>query len=98
MFEIFFKDIPIKHIHTRYGDFLYSDIIRIIMELDSEDGNDWDDEDFPYKIPDEDIKNWMIEEKVAKLINGECYRGKNLRKVYDELTEHERIMNRLIGG
>ena len=99
MFEIIFKDIPVKHIHTKYGDFLYSEMFNILRNINFEnDENDWDDDDWCiYKIENEDIKNWLIEEKAIKLVDGECYRDNEFNNLRDKLMEYEIILNKLIG-
>jgi len=91
--EIIFKDEPVKYVHTKFGDFLYSKVIDILDSL-------FDNDYIVIGKDEKDLKNWLIDEKVIKIdiYNNEIYtRDENNYKFYQELTEHERILDKLIG-
>jgi len=103
--EIVIRDIPTRFIKTeKWGELNYDGVKRTIRQLAD---LDWKKTDYitNYNLS---ILNWLLENKVIYFIDDdynkevgviENCQGRHdlLWKLYDKITEHERILNKLTG-
>jgi len=104
MMEIKFELMNIKVIETEFGTFLYDDVVRILGRLkifeSGVGGAMRSDNDLSEDSVE--ILNWLVKVGAAKIIkygkdwSNLYYIGKNHDKILNEITEHERIMEKLI--
>ena len=102
--EINFKLINMKVVETEFGTFLYNDVVRILRRLKlsgfGADGAMHLDNDLSKDSAK--ILKWLVKVNAAIIIKYDknwpdlYYSGKNRDKILNEITEHERIMEKLL--
>ena len=102
--EVKFELMNMKVVETEFGTFLYNDVVRILRRLKlsgfGADGGMHLDNDLSKDSAK--ILKWLVKVNAAIIIKYDknwpdfYYIGKKHNKVLNEITEHERIMEKLL--
>jgi len=95
MLKIIFKTEPVKYVHTEFGDFKYEYVVNTLQNLSS--GDDWDVSVVRFVKEDEALKKWLLKNKAIQYTQeyDAYWQGDNWHKFLNEITEHERVLNKL---